>query len=126
MKAWSISARAALLAVSAPLLVRLAPATLARVIERLARPRGRRADVAVAVERGLELAARVVPLTCLTRAITRYVFLRRAGQDVTLRFGIGRQGEAYAGHSWVELDGEPYAESRDPRPEFLEMIRVPA
>lgn len=69
---------------------------------------------------------------CLTRAITRYYFLRRAGAPVTLHFGMGAgidgegtPGDGFAGHAWVELAGEPLAEPRDPRPLYAEMLRIP-
>ena len=69
---------------------------------------------------------------CLTRAITRYYFLRRAGAPVTLHFGMGSgiddegtPGEGFAGHAWVELAGEPLAEPRDPRTLYAEMLRIP-
>lgn len=64
---------------------------------------------------------------CLTRAITRYYFLRRAGAPVTLHFGMGAgtDGDGFAGHAWVELAGEPLAEPRDPRPLYAEMLRIP-
>jgi transglutaminase superfamily protein len=69
---------------------------------------------------------------CLTRAITLYYFLRRAGAPATLHFGMGAgidgdgaPADGFAGHSWVELDGEPVAEPRDPRPLYAEMLRYP-
>jgi hypothetical protein len=63
---------------------------------------------------------------CLTRGITLFYFLRRAGADVSLRFGMGEVDGSYSGHCWVVHDGLPLAEKRDPRPLFTEMFRIPA
>jgi hypothetical protein len=62
---------------------------------------------------------------CLTRGITLYYFLRRAGAPATLHFGMGEMADGFAGHCWVELAGEPIAEPRDPRPLYPEMLRFP-
>jgi hypothetical protein len=62
---------------------------------------------------------------CLTRGITLYYFLRRAGADVRLCFGLGAVdgGDGFDGHCWLVLAGEPYLEPRDPRPLYTEMYR---
>ncbi len=52
---------------------------------------------------------------CLTRGLTLYTFLRRAGLKVTLCFGIGNLGEQAVGHCWLVKDGEPFLETKDPR-----------
>jgi hypothetical protein len=57
---------------------------------------------------------------CVTRGVTLYTFLRRAGADVSLRFGIGLVNGAIAGHCWIVYQGEPLAERRDPRGLFTE------
>ena len=63
--------------------------------------------------------------TCLTRGVTRYYFLRRAGVDVSLAFGIGRLLTAdIAGHCWLVRDGEPFLEAGDPRSTFTEVYRI--
>lgn len=61
---------------------------------------------------------------CLTRGITLYHFLRRAGADVSLCFGMGEIDGAFAGHCWIVLAGEPLAEPRDPRPLFVETFHI--
>jgi hypothetical protein len=61
---------------------------------------------------------------CLTRGFTLYHFLRRAGGDVCLRFGMGEINGAFAGHCWIDLCGEPLAEPRDPRPLFVETYHI--
>ncbi|HEV7518096.1 MAG TPA: lasso peptide biosynthesis B2 protein [Thermoanaerobaculia bacterium] len=63
---------------------------------------------------------------CLTRAITLFYFLRRAGADISLRFGMGEVDGSFSGHCWVVHDGLPLAEKRDPRPLFTEMFRIPS
>lgn len=64
---------------------------------------------------------------CLTRGVTLYWFLRRAGLEVELRFGLDPDdaGDLTDGHCWLTLDGEPYLEPRDPRPRFTEVYRLP-
>lgn len=62
---------------------------------------------------------------CLTRGITGYYLLRRAGLDVALCFGIGpRHSAGVTGHCWIVLDGEPVLEAVDPRPAFTELVRL--
>jgi hypothetical protein len=62
---------------------------------------------------------------CLTRGITQLWFLRRAGFPVSLRFGIGDVDGEIEGHCWLVLDGEPFAEKRDPRSLYTETWRIP-
>jgi hypothetical protein len=63
---------------------------------------------------------------CLVRGITRYRFLREAGVDAALCFGIGRLPgqESFTGHCWLEMDGRALAEPREPRPIYTETYRV--
>jgi Transglutaminase-like superfamily len=61
---------------------------------------------------------------CLTRGLTLYYFLRRAGADVCLLFGMGKMGEEIAGHCWLVFAGEPLLEKEDPRPLFVETWRI--
>lgn len=111
-----------------PALARIRPSAWPSLTRLLARRR-RRVVAAPerlmsSVERALALAERLRPLSCLGRGLTRYVALRRGGLPVALAFGLGRHGEDYAGHCWVELDGEPYLEPVDPRPAFPEIYRI--
>jgi hypothetical protein len=52
---------------------------------------------------------------CLRRSLVRYVLLRRAGVPVVVHFGAkksAREGQhKIAGHAWLTLHGEPYAEN---------------
>lgn len=61
---------------------------------------------------------------CLTRGVTLYHFLRRAGADVSLCFGMGEINGTFSGHCWIVLAGEPLAEPRDPRPLFVETYHI--
>ena len=62
---------------------------------------------------------------CLTRGITGYYTLRRAGLDVALCFGVGlADGPAVTGYCWLLLDGEPVLEAADPRSAFSELVRL--
>lgn len=78
------------------------------------------AYVETAIRRGRPL----VHPGCLTRGLTRYYFLRRAGMDVALCFGMGRLDKEFMGHCWLVRDGEPFLETEDPRPRYAEMYRI--
>lgn len=61
---------------------------------------------------------------CMVRGLTLYRFLRRAGAEVSLRFGAGQMNGSFAAHCWIVYLGEPLAEPRDPRPLFTETWRI--
>lgn len=61
---------------------------------------------------------------CLVRGLTLYRFLRRAGAEVSLRFGAGEMNGRFAAHCWIVYRGEPLAERQDPRPVFIETWRI--
>jgi hypothetical protein len=117
-------------AAAVPLLMRL---PLPRLAALLTRP-PRRVPASHAeverLERLISLAPRVGhPLVrggCLTRGVTLFWFLRRAGLDVELRFGLdAAQQEDTDGHCWLALEGEPFLEKVDPRQRFAELYRLP-
>jgi hypothetical protein len=118
-----------LFAAAVPALARLKLSSLQRVLEPASPPvapdPARVAEIVRAVDRAISLGSPFVRRGCLTRAITLYYFLRRAGLDVQLRFGMGVLERDYAGHCWLVKDGEPYLEARDPRPLFTEMYSIP-
>ena len=66
----------------------------------------------------------VVRRGCLTRGISLYYGLRRAGVEVSLCFGMGVVGGQMEGHCWVETDGRPLLEPFDPRQAFAEVARI--
>jgi hypothetical protein len=116
MRVWAFAA-------SVPLIARLGPRRLARLMPgRVGRMRPGTAEV---VERTLARRPPLVREGCLVSGLTRLWFLRRAGLDVRLAFGIGRPGGEVAGHCWLVLDGAPYLERVDPRPLFTETYSIP-
>ncbi len=78
------------------------------------------------IDRLIRIGWPVVRRGCLVRGITRYRFLREAGVDASLCFGIGRLPgeEGFTGHCWLEMDGRAVAEPREPRPIYTETYRV--
>ncbi len=117
-------------AAAVPLLMRLPLPRLAALICRPPRCRLPSAEEVRRLERIITLAPRVgrplVRTGCLTRGVTLFWFLRHAGLDVDLCFGLdpGR-GADIDGHCWLALAGEPFLEPRDPRPRFPELYRLP-
>ena len=117
--------RLLLFAASVPLLMRLNLSHL----EYLLTPRGvdptlvRRNPQSLAwyVDRVIRLGAPIIRRGCLTRGVTLYYFLTRAGVDVRLCFGIGWIDQAVVGHCWLTRDGEPFLEARDPYADFQVM-----
>jgi Transglutaminase-like superfamily len=120
-------------AVAAPLLARLDLQRLRRWLEPSPRscllpPADPDQVVEVAgrqVDRMIRLGRPLVRRGCLTRGITGYYILRRAGLDVALCFGVGLvPGTEVSGHCWLVLDGEPVLETADPRSVFTELVRM--
>ena len=62
---------------------------------------------------------------CLSRGTTLFWFLRRAGHPVHLCFGTGSPRGRFAGHCWLELDGQPFLELRAVSRDFTEIFRIP-
>ena len=123
-------ARICAFAATVPLLMRL---QLPRVAGLLTRPPRRPPPSANEIDRLARLTALaprvagpVVRPGCLTRGVTLFWFLRRAGLDVELRFGLDPAEDLRTeGHCWLSLAGEPFLEQRDPRPRFTELYRFP-
>lgn len=76
------------------------------------------------VDRLLRLGRPIVRSGCLTRGLTQYFVLRRAGADVSLRFGMGRMDAEMGGHCWLVFAGEPLAEKHDPRTLYVETYSI--
>jgi hypothetical protein len=131
--AWLL-ARVCAFGAAVPLLMRLPLPRVAALLTR-ARRRGppirnpsfsevERLDRLVAL--APRVAAPLVRTGCLTRGVTLFWFLRRAGLAVELRFGLDPRDVAGTdGHCWLSVDGEPFLEKRDPRPRFAELYRLP-
>jgi hypothetical protein len=103
---------------------------LERVVE-LGRPKTPRSPAqteltAERVERVLFRSKTVLRHTCLTRGITRYFFLRRAGADVRLIFGLSKMDGRHVGHCWIVRDGEIYAEASEPLRQFTDVYVLPS
>ena len=119
-----LAAEVVVFAAFVPLLMRLPIDRVARLIVRPSdAPASSAVDVdalVAAVDRWLAAARPFVRSGCVVRGVTLYRFLRRAGADVSLRFGVGMVDGEMAGHCWIVYRGEPLAERRDPRGLFVE------
>ena len=74
---------------------------------------------------GILIAGRPAVRTgCMIRGLTLYRFLRRAGAEVSLQFGVGMIRGEFAAHCWIVYRGEPLEEPHDPRPLFTETWRI--
>lgn len=62
---------------------------------------------AQAIARAVQIAAgrSLLQPTCLDRSLVLWALLRRNGSDADLRIGVRKDGDAFAAHAWVELDG---------------------
>jgi len=126
---WLKLVQVCLFAATVPAAVRLPLPRLARLVTRPPRARPLDPDEVERLQRVTVLAPRIArPLVrsgCLTRGITLFWFLRRAGLDVELRFGVDPRAEGDAdGHCWLTLAGEPYLERQELR-RFTELYRLP-
>ena len=118
-------------ALAAPALMHIPLPQLDRLLERAttrwSHPASRGPDeVAATVLEMLHAGWPLVRRGCLTRGLTLYYVLRRAGIDVALEFGVGKvsRGDGFDGHCWLVLNGEPYLEPRDPRCEYATMYTL--
>ena len=115
-------------AAAVPYLLRLKPSRVARALEPGRDPSTVQEDSVAKIAAYVEIAIRhgrpFVRPGCLTRGLTRYYFLRRAGMDVALCFGMGRLDKEFIGHCWLVNNGEPFLEVEDPRPRYVEMYRI--
>jgi Transglutaminase-like superfamily len=117
-----------LVAVAVPLLLRLRLSRVSLLFE----PRRPGPDTDPERERELIRAVDWVmrsgwPLVrpgCLTRGFTLLYFLRRAGANIELLFGVGELDGRTEAHCWLVRDGEPYLESTDPRLQFTPVCRL--
>ncbi len=88
-----------------------------RLVRLMSSPRERRRDAEIErfVTRAASRLWREAPAPCLERSLAVHRQLGLAGADPTLVLGMGRDGERYVGHAWVEVDGATVvdAASRD-------------
>jgi hypothetical protein len=115
-------------AAAVPYLLRLKLPLVARAIESKRNPpalrEGSVGKIVAYVETAIRHGRPFVRPGCLTRGLTRYYFLRKAGMDVALCFGVGRLDKEFIGHCWLASDGKPFLEVEDPRPRYVEMYRI--
>src|SRR5262249_24965240 len=120
--------RIILFAASVPLLYRLKMPAVHVVLEPRTAPPAPALDHVDAIVRYTDLALHfgwpVVRRSCLIRGTTLYYFLRRAGLDVALCFGVGYLNGALSGHCWLMKGGAPYLESSDPRLVFTRTYSI--
>ena len=121
--------RICIFAMLVPLLVRLSLPRMA-VLVSPSQPGGTRPD-AEDVRRLVGYVARaqrvlwpVVRSGCLTRGVTLFYFLGRAGMDVSLCFGIADPTGHTRAHCWLVRDDEPFLEAVDPRGVYAETYRI--
>jgi hypothetical protein len=116
-------------AAAVPLLMRLQlPRLRALLAPRGTRPpedRGRAENTRRYLQALLRRCRPLLRRSCLTEGLTYYYFLNRAGMNLDLCFGGGWVKGRFEAHCWLEKDGAPYLESRDPRALFVEMHRFP-
>jgi Transglutaminase-like superfamily len=67
----------------------------------------------------------VIQPGCLVRGLTLYHFLRKAGVDVSLAFGVGGVGDSFTGHCWLVKGGAPFLEPDLPGVVYTETFRLP-
>ena len=123
-----LALRVLAVALAAPLITRLSLARQESILEPSTTPAPdpqREAWLVENVDRILSTARPLVRPGCLTRGLTHYYFLRRAGVDVQLRYGLGTPVGETDGHCWLVRDGEPYLERADPRELYVETYRLP-
>lgn len=75
-------------------------------------------QIAGYVDAAIQLGRPLIQPRCLTRGLTLYFFLSRAGLDVELCFGVGNKEANYPGHCWLIRDGEPYLEPQNPHARY--------
>ena len=115
-------------AIAVPLITRLSLRRQATILEPRRAPHpdpGREAWLVENVDRVLAHGHPLVRPGCLTRGLTLYYFLRRAGADIGLQYGLGTPLGDTEGHCWLVRDGEPFLERVDPRGLYVETYRVP-
>lgn len=109
-------------AASVPFLMRLKLAHAARLLTVKPPPIAPDPAQVQRLIRCVDLLLRVGPpliqARCLTRGVTLYYFLRRAGMPVALHFGVATAVQPFQAHCWLVYEGTPYAEAEDTEQSF--------
>ena len=97
---------------------RVPPGRLVRLVERAPRPE-RKGDV----ERLVWLTQAVLRRThgdacCYPRSLALFHVLSGWACPVTLHFGVRKDEGGIEAHAWLDLDGEPLGEPRNPRSRY--------
>ena len=129
---WWLFLRALCFAATVPALMRLQLPTLGRLLERRFKRVARACSaesaserIVHAVESALAVGSPLISTRCLTRGLTLYYFLRRAGLQLSLCFGAGFGQTGFSGHCWLVKDGAPFLEKGEPGRNFVVMYRLP-
>lgn len=116
--------RALAVALASPLIARLPPHRLERVLQMADGGEAPDPAAPAAAERALAVTGRLIRHTCYTRGITRYLLLRRGQPGLSLVFGV--EAASREGHCWLLLEGRPYLEDEDLDPRFVAVWHVGA
>jgi hypothetical protein len=116
-------------ALSVPLLLRLKLPTLQRLLEPTKPPSNYEPAmvqrISASIDRLVRFGQPLFRSVCLARGTTLYYFLRRAGVDVSLFFGIRKSDTGFIGHCWIVRDGVPFMEAQDPRLLYTAIYSIP-
>lgn len=90
-------------------------------------------DPTIDVARLTELIRRLLQLhramfrpNCVKQSLLLFHFLRGAGRDTQIHFGVAKTGEkGLHGHAWVSVDDRPIAETADPLERFKVICSFP-
>ena len=74
-------------------------------------------------DHAIRMGKPLIRSSCLTRGVTLYYFLRRAGLEVDLCFGTGEIEGEFVAHCWLVMEGQPFLEAKDPRTYLTEVYR---
>ncbi|RMD98761.1 MAG: lasso peptide biosynthesis B2 protein [Deltaproteobacteria bacterium] len=77
------------------------------------------------VDAVIELGKPLIRSRCLTRTLTHFFFLSRAGLELEVCFGMGKRKGELVGHCWLMRGGAPYLEAEDPRCAYAETYVYP-
>jgi hypothetical protein len=76
-------------------------------------------------DHALRMGRPLLQVKCLTRGVTLYYFLNRAGLEVSLCFGVEAGNDQFAAHCWLVKDGVPFSEPHDPRLVYTPLYTMP-
>jgi len=116
-----------LFAMAVPLLMRLRLPTLKSLLDPAFPPpvpdQARAQKIISYADHVITMGKPLVRSSCLTRGITLYYFLRRAGLEVNLCFGTGELEGEFVAHCWLVREERPFLEAKDPGTFLTEVYR---